>query len=276
MEGRRLLFTHFFFLGIYPLFLKYFQCCRVHTGILTYKSKSVWKSIPDHLYEMYGKCVNKEIFSSACTRVIVLLKPPHRVRSNSRCFRGISLDPTLEIVLERALVERLQENGESHSLQFGFREGSCVEDALRSFLCILWDPATSSTSSVCLWFSRGHLIRWAPSVVHSYETWWSSAEAARTAMQGLCVWGWLAYHGWSCVPGSHSACALLASEAAVWVSAWQGVSAWLQHKVNLCSTLAWPSDNGYAEWEFIEGGLGVHACKKKYFPSWFKQKFKIT
>ncbi|KAH8332883.1 hypothetical protein KR074_003896 [Drosophila pseudoananassae] len=95
--------------------------------------RSVWKAIPDHLYELHAKCVSEGVFPSAWkrTRVSVLLKSPDRVRSNPRSFLGISLVPVLAKVLERVLVERLQESvgSQMSDRQFGFREGKSVEDA---------------------------------------------------------------------------------------------------------------------------------------------------
>lgn len=97
--------------------------------------KSVWRSIPDYMYELYAKCVSEGVFPSEwkCARVFVLLKSPDRIRSNPRSFRGISLIPVLGKVLERVMVERLQEivNDQMCERQFGFRQGKCVEDAWR-------------------------------------------------------------------------------------------------------------------------------------------------
>lgn len=95
--------------------------------------KSIWKVIPEYLEALYGKCLSEGHFPNVWkkARVIVLLKSPDLPRSNPRSYRGISLLPVLGKVLERVMVERLQEceNLQICNRQFGFRKGKSVEDA---------------------------------------------------------------------------------------------------------------------------------------------------
>jgi len=112
--------------------------------------KSVWKSIPDYLKELYGRCVNEGYFPHEWknAKVIVLLKSPDRIRSNPRSFRGISLLPVLGKVLERVMIERLQEivDEQMSDRQYGFRQGKCTEDAWK----YVKDCVATSTSNYVL------------------------------------------------------------------------------------------------------------------------------
>lgn len=95
--------------------------------------KSIWKAVPEHLGALYNKCVCEGYFPTEWkkARVVVLLKSPNKVKSNPRSYRGISLLPVMGKVLERILVERLQERVEDtmSERQFGFKQGLGVEDA---------------------------------------------------------------------------------------------------------------------------------------------------
>lgn len=95
--------------------------------------KAIWRVIPEYLGAMFRKCVSAGYFPKEwkSARVIVLLKSPDKIRSNPRSYRGISLLPALGKVLERIMVNRLQERVR-HCMserQYGFRAGKCVEDA---------------------------------------------------------------------------------------------------------------------------------------------------
>lgn len=95
--------------------------------------KAIWQAIPDYLMALFSRCVREGYFPNNWkqARVVILLKSPDKVRSNPRSYRGISLLPVLGKVLERIMVNRLEEraqNGMSER-QYGFRKGKCVEDA---------------------------------------------------------------------------------------------------------------------------------------------------
>ena len=95
--------------------------------------KSLWKFIPEYLEAIYNKCVWEGYFPREwkIARVVPLLKSPDKIRSDPRSYRGISLLPVLGKVLERVMVERLQEltRGMWSDRQYGFRKGRSVEDA---------------------------------------------------------------------------------------------------------------------------------------------------
>jgi len=95
--------------------------------------KCIWKVIPEYLLALYNKCGSEGYFPSVWkeARVVVLLKSTDKVRSNPRSYRGISLLPVLAKVLERIMIERLQEKltDKESNRQFGFKKGRGVEDA---------------------------------------------------------------------------------------------------------------------------------------------------
>ena len=104
-------------------------------GLTGEMCKSIWKVIPDSLMAIYERCQKEGYFPTEwkVARVIVLLKSPDKVRSNPRSYRGISLLPVLGKVLERVMVERLQERlcSTASRRQFGFKPGLSCEDAWR-------------------------------------------------------------------------------------------------------------------------------------------------
>ncbi len=95
--------------------------------------KSMWKFIPEYLEAIYNKCVWEGYFPREWkrARVVPLLKSPDKIRSDPRSYRGISLLPVLGKVLERVMVERLQDLTRDmwSDRQYGFRKGRSVEDA---------------------------------------------------------------------------------------------------------------------------------------------------
>lgn len=95
--------------------------------------KCLWIFIPEYLEAIYDRCIWEGYFPREwkVARVVPLLKSPDKIRSDPASYRGISLLPVLGKVLERIMVERLQEltRGSMSDRQYGFRKGRSIEDA---------------------------------------------------------------------------------------------------------------------------------------------------
>lgn len=95
--------------------------------------KSIWSAIPEYLRVIYEGCFEHGYFPLEWrkARVTVLLKSPDRDRSLPSSYRGISLLPVLGKVLERIMVQRLQEavTVPLSDRQYGFTTGRSTEDA---------------------------------------------------------------------------------------------------------------------------------------------------
>lgn len=108
-------------------------------GITGEMLKSIWKVIPEYLEALYGQCVREGYFPREwkIARVIVLLKSLDKDRSNPRSYRGISLLPVFGKVLEKIMVQRLDERVGDNVCpwQFGFKKGRSAEDAWAHVKC---------------------------------------------------------------------------------------------------------------------------------------------
>lgn len=102
-------------------------------GICTEMLRVIWRVIPEWLKRVYDACLSTMCFPVVwkTARVIVLLKSPDKVRSDSGSYRPICLLSVLGKVLERMMVKRMQRmvNDRMCDAQYGFVKGRSTEDA---------------------------------------------------------------------------------------------------------------------------------------------------
>lgn len=100
--------------------------------------RNIWSAIPSYVECLFEECFRMEHFPEEykVARVVVLRKASALDMSSPRSYRPISLLPALGKVLERIMVQRLEERlaTSMSDRQYGFRKGRSTEDAWR-YLC---------------------------------------------------------------------------------------------------------------------------------------------
>ena len=95
-------------------------------------NKSIWKAISEFLMILFEKCLGEGYSSPVWkdARAMLLLKSPDKTRSNVRFYLDISLFPVLCKMLEKVIVQRLQERirGRESQRQFSFKPGLDIKN----------------------------------------------------------------------------------------------------------------------------------------------------
>lgn len=122
--------------------------------------KQVFRVAPEYVESVIQECLREGYFPRVwkVAKVVILLKSPERMRNSLSSYRGICLLPVLGKILERVLVERLQERV-AHRLcpwQFGLSAGKSVEDAWWHMIKRIED-STSKYVLGYLWILEGLL-----------------------------------------------------------------------------------------------------------------------
>lgn len=96
--------------------------------------RRVWNALPEYVSRLFNQCLREENFPNVWKTgdLVVLLKSPDKVRTDPGSYRPICLLPVMGKVLERMMVNRLNEkltNEESSGCQYGFTKGRSTEDA---------------------------------------------------------------------------------------------------------------------------------------------------
>lgn len=98
--------------------------------------KELWKYLPNSIVDLMNNCLGNGIFPDTwkIAKLKVILKDKNKDKRLIGSYRPISLLTSMGKILERIVVERIQEEYKASNLenenQYGFRKGKSTEDAI--------------------------------------------------------------------------------------------------------------------------------------------------